>query len=142
MKYLKKFEANLKTIQYKDMTDWGSTEPQKVLKEIDPEYFSLVFAEFIDEGATVDFNTTEDHIEDYWGISIRENKLGGYMDIDKYIESIDKIKELYLDIKSCINKIKDDYPNIEINFRVIETGENNAWSDTIERNIHLMFRYR
>ena len=44
MKYLKKFEANLKTIQYKDMTDWGSTEPQKVLKEIDPEYFSLVFA--------------------------------------------------------------------------------------------------
>ena len=69
MKYLKKNEAKLNTIQYKDMTDWGSTEPQKVKKQIDPEYFNLVFADFIDEGATVEFDTTEDHIEDYWAIS-------------------------------------------------------------------------
>lgn len=145
MKYLKTykiFEAKLKTIQYKDMTDWGSTEPQKVNKQIEPEYFNLVFADFIDDGAEVESNTTEDHIGDYWEIIIKEPVLRGSRDIDNHIKTIEKLNELYLDVKSCINKVKDEFPNINVDFSIEEFGENNAWENTIERNIHLIFNYK
>jgi hypothetical protein len=142
MKYLKKFEAKLKTIQYKDMTDWGSTEPQKV-KAIDPEYFNLVFADFIDEGAEADWNEKEDVYEPYWEIFIEEKpKIRGSRDIDKHIEDISKLSELYLDIKSCINKVKDEYTHINVDFSIEESGENTIWSNTIERKIHLEFSYK
>jgi hypothetical protein len=139
MKYLKRYEA-IKTIQHKDMTDWVSTEPQKVNKPIDPEYFNLVFAEFIDEGATFESSVGDD--QDYWEIFIEEPKIGGVLDIDKYLESIDILKEKYLDIKSCINKIKDEYPNIDVFFNTEESGERNAWTNNTKTDIHLIFLYK
>jgi len=140
MKYLKKNEAKLNTIQYKDMTDWGSTEPQKVKKQIDPEYFNLVFADFIDEGATVEFDTTEDHIEDYWEIFIDEPMIRSIRNIDEYLKEIDILNEKYLDIKSCINKIKDDYPHIDIHFDIEK--EQDEWGEEYQRLIHLIFKYK
>jgi hypothetical protein len=147
MKYLKKFESKLKTIQYKDMTNWGSTEPQKVKKQIEPEYFNLVFADFIDEGSTVDFDMGDDpsfpkEWNPFWEIFIDEPKIGYSNNIDDYIKSIDKVKERNLDIKSCIDKIKDDHPHINVDFHIKKSGESNDWVDNTKRIIHLTFSYK
>ena len=144
MKYLKTFEAKLKTIQYEDMTDWGSTEPQKVIKPLDPEYFNMVFADFIDVGSETDFygKDENDMYNSYWEIFIKEPEVRGSRDIDNHIKTIEKLNELYLDVKSCINKLKDEYPHINVDFSIEESGENNAWENTIERNIHLIFSYK
>lgn len=141
MKYLKTYEATLKTIQYEDMTDWGSTEPQKVLKPLDSEYFNMFFADFIDNGSETDWSE-KDGFVDVWEIFIKEPEVKGSRDIDNHIKTIEKLNELYLDVKSCINKVKDEYPHINVDFSIEESGENNAWENTIERNIHLVFSYK
>ena len=143
MKYLKTYEAKLIAHQ-----QWrGEYVPgpyQKVLKPLDPEYFNMVFADFIDQGAEIDFyGKDEDDMENcYWKISIKEPEVKGSRNIDNHIKTIEKLNELYLDVKSCINKVKDEYPHIDVDFSILETGENTAWENTIERNIHLVFSYK
>jgi hypothetical protein len=139
MKYLKTYEATLKTIQYEDMTDWGSTEPQKFIEPLDPEYFNMVFVDFIDAGSETDFyGKDEDDMDNsYWEIFIKEPEVGAYSaplrgsrDIDNHIKTIEKLNELYLDVKSCINKVKDEYPHINVDFSIEESG------------VHLVFSYK
>lgn len=139
MRYLKRLE-NIKTIQYKDMTDWGNTEPQKTKKPFSKKYFNLVFADFIDDGAVI--GTDSDKVSNYWEISIKEPEIENSRDINSKIESINDLKEFYLEIKSCIDRIKDEYRNVLIYFNVEESGENNAWVNTIERNINIIFTYK
>ena len=105
--------------------------------KIDSNYLNLVFAEFIDDGADVFFT------DNIWEIYITEPKISCYItsvsDIDEYLDLINNLNETYLDIKSCINKIKDEMPNIKIDLKIEEAGERNDWVDTIVRNVHLKF---
>jgi hypothetical protein len=128
----------------KHLNKFNESKSKKVNKPIDSEYLSFIFADFIDEGADVDYyGVDEDDVENsYWQIIITEPKIKSGRDIDKYIESVDKFKEVLLDIKTAINRVKDELPDIKVDLRVDESGESNAWVDTIERNINLTFSYK
>lgn len=130
MKYLKKYKI---------------LESKNGNKPIDPEYFNLVFADFIDEGATVEFDEGDDpsfpkEWVPYYDIFIEEPIIEDGGDIDKYIKSIDILKEKCLDIKSCINKIKDEFPNIDIDFDIESSGE--IGLNNTKRDVHLTFSYK
>lgn len=129
MKYLKKYKI---------------LESKNGNKPIDPEYFNLVFADFIDEGATVEFDEGDDpsfpkEWVPYYDIFIEEPIIKD-VDIDKYIKSIDILNNFLLDIKSCINKIKDEFPNIDIDFDIESSGE--IGLNNMKRDVHLTFSYK
>ncbi len=111
---------------------------------INKNYFNLVFADFIDDGSDVDFgNHTEPGSTEYWEINIDEPILDTFYnrDIDYHLESINAIRELNLDIKSCIDKVKDEYPNLKVFFSIRDTGENNSFVNTIKRFIIIRFEW-
>lgn len=51
--------------------------------------------------------------------------------LDSYIEKTEKVAKLCNEIKSCINRIKDAYPNVRIDYSIIVN------SDTSRRHIRL-----
>jgi hypothetical protein len=115
------------------------------LGSIDPKYFDFVFDEFIDSGANSDYDLigTEDA---YWEIFIPEPKiyknkskegstLGMKCDIEEYVKNIETVLNFSKTIKSCVDRIKDDFPDtkIAIDFEVEnKNGE-------IERFLHIIF---
>lgn len=101
MKYLKTINEALKTIDYKDMETWGSKEkPKKLDPPIDKNYFDMVFADFIEDGATSNLISANSYFID----NIKCNT-----------KDLDDVIEVASELKSCINKIKDDYPDINYN---------------------------
>ncbi len=113
-------------------------------ESIDPKYFNFVFDEFIDSGAYSDYDLigTEDA---YWEILIPEPKIyknkskeGStlmWCDIEEYVKNIETVLNFSKTIKSCVDRIKDDFPNtkIAIDFEIEnKDGE-------IERFLHIIF---
>ena len=81
---------------------------------IDVEYLNLVFAEFIDDGAISDFNIEGEHR--YWDIMIDKVDIKDSDNIDECIESIGSFYQQIIDIKSCIEKAKEEFPTINFTF--------------------------
>ncbi len=95
--------------------------------KIDPNYIKLVFIDFIDEGSefkfiSADENDFEEGVNEVSIIitlPILEHKSeGGHDlwsegDIDIFLNNAKEVVERYEDIKSCINKVLDKYPNIK-----------------------------
>jgi len=81
---------------------------------LDIEYLNLIFSDFIDDdGAQVDSS----HSKKVWAIFIREPKLyKEYNSIEENIKAIEEFKEYFLDIKTCIDRVKDEYPNVFITY--------------------------
>ena len=111
MKHLRKYNESDRPI-YDNVT------------EEEKEYFDLVFADYIDEGATsnltlarIQNSHTMRHIStNRYVINIDLNKLvkrKDYRNLDQLVNYTNEINELVLDIQSCFNKIKSEYPTIK-----------------------------
>ena len=82
------------------------------IEYIDYEYMNVIFANFIDKGAQSDYNAvkaTEYMIE-------MDSETPCNNNIDGYLEYNKKVQEELLEIKSCIDKVKDEYPTIKVHF--------------------------
>lgn len=103
MKYLQKFNESKEDEDMKD-------------------YILMCFAEFTDddkygfehEGYDEELYRKDgyDYIIDLL-INVPENHIEGEINIEDALKDIDVIKEFYLDIDSCLKKVKDEYPKIE-----------------------------
>lgn len=117
MKYLRKYNESLnKSVYNSEVSD----------------YIKLVFADFIDSGADFEF---EDGVSDtrygsglpfaacYIKIDIPtlhkpNQKMDGYSigsakgDVKTFIENSESVLEIYKEIETCINRIKDRYGDI------------------------------
>jgi hypothetical protein len=120
MKHLRKYNESDRPI-YDNVT------------EEEKEYFDLVFADYIDEGATsnltlarIQNSHTMRHIStNRYVINIDLNKLVKRKDylgratlapmgnLDQLVNYTNEINELVLDIQTCFNKIKSEYPTIK-----------------------------
>lgn len=82
-------------------------------KELDTEYLSLVFADFIDNGAEVE--VAERKSKKYWQIYLDEPQLNlKFKSIDEYTNNINEIYEFSKDLESCFKKLGDDNMNYEM----------------------------
>ena len=84
---------------------------------LDIQYLKFIFSEFLDEGAE-GFNRDgdTDEIEDYYEIFIKEPSIVASNDFDSYEKNIKKLYDFSNGIKSCIERVKDTYPDIKIEF--------------------------
>lgn len=129
MKYIKKFESKLKTIDFKDMTSWGSTEPVEEFLPLDPEYIKMVFGDFIDDGYA-EFVFSENENEEVARVTIMDIDVDTDLSIESYINYHDKQKSFFQDIKVCIDRVKDEYKDIRVYFH------NSGGFDPIGGNNH------
>jgi hypothetical protein len=87
-------------------------------KKIDKDYIRSVFSDFIDDGATIEI--TDDPREDDTVCRIMIcNPLGTMQtSLDNIIKTSEKHTETLLDIKSCVGKVRDELPglNVEIDY--------------------------
>ena len=58
-------------------------------------------------------------------------------DIEGYVESRKNQIKFMDTIKSSIDKVLDEYPEYKYKYWISESGENNAWVNTIERDINI-----
>ena len=95
---------------------------------IDIEYLNFIFEEFIEQGAWVDYDTENGDM--YWEIFILEPQMSE--DINNYFNDIESLTVFSKNLKSCIDKVKDEYPSIdlEFEFEILESGK---------RELHLLF---
>ena len=77
-------------------------------KELDKDYLNMIFCDFIDNKAKVTIT------ELYYIIEMDEPVMKESNNFDSKCNQVYELGELYLDLKSCISKIKDDYPDISI----------------------------
>jgi len=108
MKHIRKFNE-IKTINYKDMTTWGSTETPVPKKDLYPEMMDMIFADFIDNGAKSEYD------DNRYNIKIMAED-GSYSNIDLYLEYTKKLNEMALDMKTCINRVQDECPTVKVRF--------------------------
>jgi len=95
---------------------------------IDTKYLNFIFEEFIEQGAIVDYDTESGDV--YWEIFILEPEISEH--INKYFDNIESLTVFSKNLKSCIDKVKDEYPSIDLQFEfeILESGR---------REIHLLF---
>ena len=112
---------------------------------IDPKYLNFIFDDFIDSGAEVDHDVETGDM--YWEIFIKEPMIyansvkdgsirGLRGDIEEYVKNAESFLNFSKNIKSCINRMEDEYPNIKTKFEFetqIDTYGN------VEREIHILF---
>ena len=141
MKRIKKYNE-IKTIPFSDMTTWGSTEAAKN-EVLDVECIRDAFIDFIDKGASFDFDIDKEgrkgDEEDWCEVAIDCVVRGTERDIDEYIAALEEERKQLEDIKVSILKVKGEIEGVKVDFFVEETGENNAWVNTIERKIYVSF---
>jgi len=106
-------------------------------------YLHQIFADLIEDyGAKHVKIPPQYNTHSYYEISIpeisiknspRENGVSRNLDeyLDSYIEKTEKVVKLCNEIKSCINRIRDSFPNVKIEYSVIVN------SDTNRRDIRL-----
>lgn len=120
IKSYKIFEAELKTIQSKDMTGWGTTEPLKEIKKLDEKYLDQIFADFIDRGSKSDVEYINQTSESEGIICEYEIEIPTINkdnnSIESFIKYTEELSELALDVKSCIDKVMDEYPYVKVEF--------------------------
>lgn len=109
--------------------------------ELDISYFKFIFSEFLDEGAegfSRDGDT--DEIEDYYEIFIKEPSIDATNDFSSYEKNIKKLYDFSNEIKSCIERVRDTYPDIKIEFEFesIDHLTLNKMPIT-SREIHIIF---
>jgi len=106
--------------------------------ELDIQYLKFIFSEFLDEGAE-GFNRDgeSDEIEDYYEIFIKEPVLKRTTMFDYYDENIKELYDFSNNLKSCIDKVKEEYPDIKIEFDFEDIQVDRQ--GIIEREIHLTF---
>ena len=109
--------------------------------ELDIQYLKFIFSELLDEGAE-GFNRDgdTDEIEDYYEIFIEEPSIVASNDFDSYERNIKKLYDFSNEIKSCIERVKDAYPDIKIEFEFesIDHLTLNKMPVT-SRDIHIIF---
>lgn len=109
--------------------------------ELDISYFKFIFSEFLDEGAE-GFNRDgdTDEIEDYYEIFIKEPSIDATNDFGSYEKNIKKLYDFSNEIKSCIERVRDAYPDIKIEFEFesIDHLTLNKMPIT-SREIHIIF---
>ena len=109
--------------------------------ELDISYFKFIFSEFLDEGAE-GFNRDgdTDEIEDYYEIFIKEPSIDATNDFGSYEKNIKKLYDFSNEIKSCIERVRDTYPDIKIEFEFesIDHLTLNKMPIT-SREIHIIF---
>jgi len=95
---------------------------------IDTKYLNFIFEEFIEQEAIVDYDTESGDM--YWEIFILEPEISEH--INKYFDNIESLTVFSKNLKSCIDKVKDEYPSIDLQFEfeILESGR---------REIHLLF---
>jgi hypothetical protein len=96
---------------------------------IDTKYLNFIFEEFIEQGAIVDYDTESGDV--YWEIFILEPEISE--DINKYFDNMASLTVFSKNLKSCIDKVKDEYPSINIEFEFEKIPESGR------REIHLLF---
>ena len=105
MKHLKKYSVFEHSHEMSNESDiWKSLN-----KPIEKEFFDMIFADFIDNGAKTE------HSKDGYEIYIMEEE-GSYNNIDNYVEYTKALNEMALDMKTCIDRVKDEYPDIKVRF--------------------------
>jgi hypothetical protein len=80
------------------------------------------------------------HLPKFKG-TIEEPKLYGIYGYDNYLNYLDKIKDLlefHETIFYCIQDITDEFDN-KFEIDVTESGESNAWVDTIKKEVTIVF---
>ena len=138
MKHLKKYNESVdKSLYNSEVSD----------------YIKLVFADFIDDGSEFEFEEGSSSVslapfaECYINIDIptlhKPNpKMDGYStggaygEVSEFIENAEKVLDIYKDIETCINRIKDKYPDIR---HRIEKEADEIYQDKLlsYANIHI-----
>lgn len=80
--------------------------------EVDINQLKLIFADFLDDGATI--YSRRDSLTNLYSITIEQPIKVDYADISNHIQYVEKLKEMYLDIQTCINRVKDEFPNVSV----------------------------
>lgn len=106
--------------------------------DLDIQYLKFIFSEFLDDGAE-GFNRDgdTDEIEDYYEIFIKEPSLKRTSMFEHYEENIKEIHDFSNNLKSCIGKVKEEYPDIKVEFDFEDIKVDRQ--GFIEREIHLIF---
>ena len=86
-----------------------STEPPVNKPDLDEQYLNIIFADFKDIGATSNFMDNRYEIK-IWAEEV------SYGNLEKYIEYTNALNEQALDMKTCIDRVKDEYPTIRVRF--------------------------
>ena len=104
---------------------------------IDTKYLNFIFEEFIEQEAIVDYDTESGDM--YWEIFILEPEISEH--INKYFDNIESLTVFSKNLKSCIDKVKDEYPSIDLQFEFeILESRSRLLGTTSRREIHLLFR--
>ena len=104
-------------------------------------YIYDCFVDFLDEDARAEFDEDQDTYEIIIKIkSFRENnrlaKSWDNKNIERFITSIDRLKEASTLIEECVSKVQIKYPDIEYSV-ALETNENSIHNMYIHVNFYL-----
>lgn len=132
----------------KKLKEWRTKKMRHLRKfnesleeSLDIEYIKHCFADLVDMGASFEEEIMGDIATWRAGdisvnIEIDEPKLSDST-IEDYKSSRDEQLKIISKIQAGIRNLKDEYPNYSFDFYIKETGENNAWVNTIERKLQL-----
>ncbi len=96
-------------------------------EKIDKDYIKSVFIDFIENGANMD-NTDDPRDDDYVcevNIPVPQLHTSQRDDIDKMIKHHEEYVTMLMDIKSCLEKVKDEFPEIKCVQRIGALGDIN-----------------
>lgn len=145
MKHIKKYESKLKTISYKYMKNWGSTEEPKKFIPFDEEYIKLIFADFLDdEKSEINIDDKISDKAEYLDISLffkseikiskkREFLKKPYEQLREYKKELESRMDFLEDIEPCLRRLEDEYTDISFFLSKISLGSDHIkYSITVE----------
>jgi hypothetical protein len=108
VKHILNFSEALKTIDYKDMTNWESTKP--IDKKLDIDDVKEVFLEYLDSGAKLEYY--ENQINEFITVELNSPNDEKYGKIEDLIKFHQMESEFLENIMSCFNRLEDLYNNL------------------------------